>query len=148
MKLLRVKQLPLFILFVALLQSGAAPAKAANTVDTGTVTWSCERDLSVKLNQKNGEFRVRMPSEKIDTTLHYAACNSSHCSWQQRKDIPGDTCYNEIGSGNLCLTITAGYKTQSLHIFSSAEIIVAECIAYKSERNWDEEPKSQENAAE
>lgn len=44
MKLLRMKQLPLSILFVALLQSGAAPANAANTADSWEGVWAFEKD--------------------------------------------------------------------------------------------------------
>ena len=132
------------LVFIAFARTAAI---AANTVDTGTLTWSCERDLSVKLNQQNGEFRIKMPSEKINTTLFFASCNSSHCSWQQRRGMPGDICYNKVGSGDLCLTITADYRTQSLAIFSSADIVVAGCIAYKSKDAWNEAPKAGDNPA-
>ncbi len=44
MKLLRGKQLPLFILFVTLLQSGIAPASAASTANTWEGVWAFEKD--------------------------------------------------------------------------------------------------------
>ena len=44
MKVLRVKQLPLSFLFVALSQSGAAIANAANKADFWEGLWAFERD--------------------------------------------------------------------------------------------------------
>ena len=129
MKLLRVKQLPLSILFVALLQSGAAPASAANTVDLSSDThWVCDGNFVVTLDAKTGVMRITMKSKKIDESLPYYTCNSSHCDWGNG---PGAERCQEIP----CAEIVAEEKYQ--HLWIRLKNFEGQCDAVKSREKQD-----------
>ena len=124
MKLLRVKQLPLSILFAALFQLSTPAANAANTVDLSSAThWVCDGDFTVKLDAKSGVLRTIVKSRKIDESLPFYTCNSSHCDWGNG---PGAELCQEVP----CAEIVAEEKYQ--HLWIRLKDFEGRCDAVKS----------------
>lgn len=104
-------------------------AFGANTIDlTGNVKWTCEGDVRVSLDQKNGNLRITSASAGIDQTLSFHSCHSSHCDWGPKETAA-------LCEQAPCAEVLADRKDQSLSIWLVG--FESRCVAEKSKELQD-----------
>jgi hypothetical protein len=80
--MVEVRYLKVVVLPVALSLLIGTGSEAANTVDLSpAIHWVCDGDFIVHVGEKSGILRTIVKSRKIDESLPFYSCRSSHCDW-------------------------------------------------------------------